>query len=291
VKTKGPQFIRFLKPIIEVLRESGGSGTSSEVTDKVIERLNIPDEEQSVILKSGQSRVYNQVHWARMYLVHGGILDSSKRGVWTLTEKGHKTNLETFDPLAVFKTVHKQHVAKKGKKRKAESSQDDGIADDESGDTDGDYRTDLLEVIKSLPPAGFERLCQRLLREHGFEQVTVTGKSGDGGIDGVGILQVNKFVSFTVLFQCKRYQGSVSPSQVRDFRGAMEGRADKGIIITTGTFTVEAKKEARRDGAKPIELVNGDDLVELFESLELGLTPRITYDVDEKFFDEYRATP
>jgi restriction system protein len=127
-----------------------------------------------------------------------------------------------------------------------------------------------------------------LLREHGFEQVTVTGKSGDGGIDGVGILQVNKFVSFNVLFQCKKYEGSVSPSQVRDFRGAMEGRADKGIIITTGFFTSDAKREARRDGAKPIELVDGDKLVELFESLKLGLKPRTTYDVDENFFDEYR---
>ncbi len=288
MKAKGPQFIRFLKPIIEVLRDFGGSGTSSEVTDKVIERLNISDEEQSIILKSGQSRVYNQVHWARMYLVHGGILDSSKRGVWTLTEEGNKTNLETFDSLAFFKTISKRHVAKKNEK--AEASQDDGTSDEQSGEPNGDYRTDLLEIIKSLPPTGFERLCQRLLREHGFEQVTVTGKSGDGGIDGVGILQVNKFVSFTVLFQCKRYQGSVSPSQVRDFRGAMEGRADKGIIITTGNFTVAAKKEARRDGAKPIELVNGDDLIELFESLELGLTPRVTYDVDEKFFDEFRVT-
>jgi len=287
-KTKGPQFIRFLKPIIEILRESGDSGTSSEVSDKVIERLNIPDDEQSVILKSGQSRVYNQVHWARMYLVYGGILDSSKRGVWTLTEEGNRTNLEQFDSLTFFKTVHKRHVTKKDKKTEAEISRDTGTTDEQSGEADSDDKTDLLEVLKSLSPAGFERLCQRLLREHGFEQVTVTGKSGDGGIDGIGILQVNKFVSFTVLFQCKRYQGAVTPSQVRDFRGAMEGRADKGIIITTGVFTVEAKKEARRDGAKPIELVNGDDLVELFESLELGVTPRISYDVDETFFDEYR---
>ncbi len=288
MKTKGPQFIRFLKPIIEVLRESGGSGTSSEVTDKVIECLNIPDEEQSVILKSGQSRVYNQVHWARMYLVNGGILDSSKRGVWTLTEEGNKTDLGTFDSLAFFKTVAKRYKKKKSEKTETEPSQDDETTDEQPGENDVEDGTDLLEVIKSLPPAGFERLCQRLLRENGFEQVTVTGKSGDGGIDGVGILQVNKFVSFTVLFQCKRYQGSVTPSQVRDFRGAMEGRADKGIIITTGVFTVEAKKEARRDGAKPIELVNGDDLVELFQSLELGVTPRTTYDVDPKFFDEYR---
>ena len=287
-KSRGPQFIRFLKPIIEVLRDLGGSGTSSEVTDRAIEQMNIPDEEQSVILKSGQSRVYNQVHWARMYLVHGGIVDSSRRGVWTLTEKGNKTNLDTFDSLAFFKAVHKQNLTETGSKARAESLQDVEIPDEQPDEGDGDDRADLLQVLRSLSPAGFERLCQRLLREHGFEQVTVTGKSGDGGIDGIGVLPVNKFVSFTVLFQCKRYQGAVTPSQVRDFRGAMEGRADKGIIITTGVFTGEAKKEARRDGAKPIELVDGDDLVELFESLELGVTPRITYDVDEAFFDEYR---
>ncbi len=288
-KAKGPQFTRFLKPIIETLRELGGSGTSSEVTDKVIERLNIPDKEQSVLLKSGQSRVYNQVHWARMYLVHGGLVDSSKRGVWTLTEAGNKTNLEAFDSAAFYKAVHKRHATTKVRTPESDSLQDAGIADEQLNEGERDNRPDLLEVLKSLPPSGFERLCQRLLREHGFEQVIVTGKSGDGGIDGIGILQVNKFVSFTVLFQCKRYQGAVTPSQVRDFRGAMEGRADKGIIMTTGVFTAEAKKEARRDGAKPIELVNGDNLVELFESLELGVTPRITYDVDEAFFDEYRA--
>jgi restriction system protein len=288
VKAKGPQFIRFLKPIIEVIRESGGSIRSSECADKMIERLNIPDDEQAITLKSGQSRVYNQVHWGRMYLVNGGLLDGSKRGVWTLTEEGNNIDLEFFDPLALFSTVQEKH--RKSKPVETELSRDDETADEPSDEdeTVADEKPNLLDILKNLPPAGFERLCQRLLREHGFEQVTVTGKSGDGGIDGIGILQVNKFVSFTVLFQCKRYQGSVSPSQVRDFRGAMEGRADKGMIITTGTFTVAAKHEARRDGAKPIELVNGDDLVELFESLELGLIPRTTYDVDDKFFDEYR---
>jgi restriction system protein len=115
--------------------------------------------------------------------------------------------------------------------------------------------------MQSLPPDGFERLCQRILRESGFQQVVVTGRSGDGGIDGVGVLQMNPFVSFNVLFQCKRYQGAVSPSQIRDFRGAMVGRADKGIIMTTGTFTLDAKKEARRDGVPPIELVDGEALL------------------------------
>ena len=126
------------------------------------------------------------------------------------------------------------------------------------------------------------------MRESGFESVTVTGKSGDGGLDGIGILQVNAFVSFKVLFQCKRYSGSVNPSQVRDFRGAMMGRADKGIILTTGTFTSEAKKEAVRDGVPPIELVDGGKLLDMFETLELGLKPKKAYDIDEKFFDDFQ---
>lgn len=151
-----------------------------------------------------------------------------------------------------------------------------------------DHRPRLLELIRSLTPNGFERLSQRLLRESGFQHVTVTGKTGDGGIDGIGILQVNPFVSFNVLFQCKRYQRTVTPSHVRDFRGAMMGRADKGIIITTGTFTLEAKKEARRDGVPAIELVDGDSLVDMFERLEMGLIPKQIYDIDQRFFDEYR---
>jgi restriction system protein len=140
----------------------------------------------------------------------------------------------------------------------------------------------------ALPPDGFERLCQRLLRESGFQEVTVTGRSGDGGIDGIGILQINPFVSFKALFQSKRYSGSVSSPQVRDFRGAMMGRADKGIIITIGTFTADAKREAVRDGVPPIELVDGEMLLNMFEQLELGLKSRITYDIDPVFFSDFK---
>ena len=144
-----------------------------------------------------------------------------------------------------------------------------------------------MSTLLNLPSDGFERLCQRLLRESGFEKVQVTGKSGDGGLDGIGILQVNPFVSFKVLFQCKRYSGAVNASQVRDFRGAMMGRADKGIILTTGTFTADARKEAVRDGVPPIELVDGEKLIDMFESLELGLKPKKAYDLDSIFFEEF----
>ncbi|MDE2391306.1 MAG: restriction endonuclease, partial [Rhodospirillales bacterium] len=152
-----------------------------------------------------------------------------------------------------------------------------------------DYRSQLVELMRQLPPAGFERLSQRLLREAGFSQVVVTGKSNDGGIDGHGTLQVNPLVSFKVLFQCKRYANSVSSPDIRNFRGAMAGRADKGIIITTGTFTAEALREASRDGVPPIELIDGERLIDLLERLELGLKPVQTYAIDESFFNEFRS--
>lgn len=280
---KGPEFTRFFRPIVEAIKEKGGSGTTSEIIDRAIEILGLSEAEQNQELGSGGSKVRNQAQWARLYLARGEILDSSARGIWKLTETGGQIDPKTYDFPTLFKDVQKKFQAERKEKKNKEEDEIDDV--DESTE---DYRVGVLRVLRSLPPDGFERLCQRLLRESGFEQVVVTGRSGDGGIDGLGILQINPFVSFNVLFQCKRYTGTVTPSQIRDFRGAMQGRADKGIIMTTGTFTVEAKKEARRDGAPPIELVDGDDLVKLFENLEFGLKPRKTFDLDETFFNEFK---
>lgn len=282
---KGPEFVRFFLPILSILRESGATGTPGEVVDRTIELAGISDQEQQAVNKNGQSRIRNQVHWARQYLVWAGYLDSSRRGIWSLTELGRTIALSSFDPLHVFKTVQKNR-ARTGGETTSNSEIPDQLAPEEEELVP--HRVRILEIIRSLPPDGFERLSQRLLRESGFQHVSITGRSGDGGIDGVGTLQVNPFVSFNVLFQCKRYKGAVTPSQVRDFRGAMMGRADKGIILTTGTFTFEAKKEARRDGVPPIELVDSETLLEMFEKLELGVLPKQRFDVDERFFDEFR---
>ena len=284
-RANGPQFIRFFKPIIEVLKETGGSGTAAEIIDRAIEKMKISEKEQEATTKNGQSRVRNQVNWARLYLVRAGYLDASKRGIWSLTDKGMSFDPGIFDVLGTLKQVQRDFKDEKKSKSQREPFEDET---DEQETEPQDHREKLLNLIKLLPPGGFERLSQRLLRESGFQQVVVTGRSGDGGIDGMGILQVKPFVSFNVLFQCKRYQGAVTPSHVRDFRGAMVGRADKGIILTTGTFTLDAKKEARRDGVPPIELVDGELLVQMFESLELGLVARTTYDIDEKFFEDFK---
>ena len=257
------------------------------------------DDVLNELLPSGvQRRFTNQVHWARFYLAHQGYIDRSKQGVWTLTPLGQSSG--ELSPAALNRLVEVvQREARSKKARQQERGETDASVNEPSEATGAesilapetdeiDHRVGLLRTLQSLSAAGFERLSQRLLREAGFQKVVVTGKSGDGGIDGHGILAVNSFVTFRVLFQCKRYVGSVGSGHVRDFRGAMVGRADKGLILTTGTFTVDAQREAVRDGAPPVELVDGEQLVDLFEKFELGLKPVTTYELTESFFDEYR---
>lgn len=288
-----PEFVKFIGPVIAALGDLGGSGRPDEVRGTIAKALNISEEEQARPLPSGvQSRFENQVHWARFYLAKGGYIDASRHGVWTLTEKARALGKVS---VAQAREIYRAVAAEFSKSRAKTSPPIDGQGADEkvaptteAEHTFINYREAVAATLQSLPPDGFERFCQRLLRESGFEEVTITGRSGDGGIDGIGILQVNALVSFKVLFQCKRYTGSVTPSQVRDFRGAMMGRADKGIIITTGSFTSDARKESVRDGVPPIELVDGEKLVNMLEQLELGLKPQRTFDVDGTFFDQFK---
>ena len=291
-KANGPEFIRFFQPILEVLKELGGSGNAGEIVDSVIERMNISDKDLSVLNKNGGSRIKNQVAWARMYLVHFGAIDNVTRGVWALTDKGEKLNIGSLEEaIRLYKEIYasqKSTATIVATKETSAENVADGIINGAEFRTS--HREQLISILRTIPPAGFEKICQRLLRESGFKKVIVTGKTGDGGIDGEGILEINPLITFKVLFQCKRYKdnNSIGPSTVRDFRGAMQGRADKGIILTTSNFTKDAKKEAVRDGAPPIELIDADGLVDLFENRELGLKPIKIYEIDELFFHEYK---
>jgi restriction system protein len=294
----GPKFVAMFGPVLEAVRALGGSARPQEVYEQVADSLGLKPGVRAEQTSSGVPRHENQMAWARFYLVRAGLLDSSKRGIWTLTEKGRDTpSPSPSQALEIFKQVRVDMAAQAKRIPPDEifqrtSTGDEGPpADDDAASLNGGgHIARVIEILQALPPAGFERFCQRLLREAGFQNVVVTGRAGDGGIDGVGILQVNALVSFKVLFQCKRYEGSVTPSQVRDFRGAMGGRADKGIILTTGSFTAEAKKEAVRDGVPPIELVDGKKLVDMLEELEIGLVPVRAYRVDEIFFTAFSTT-
>jgi len=285
---EGAQFVRYFGPLLDALRALGGSGTPDEVVERIATDLKLSDDVQNELLPSGEPRYRNQVHWGRFYLVREGLLDSSKRGVWSLTERGRSTTLTYQQAHGIFlKWVRIFQEQRRAKASKAEQPEE--IAAEAAGTAPSDYRTAVLDLLFKLAAAGFERLCQRVLREAGFTQVVVTGRSGDGGIDGYGTLAVNPLVSFKVLFQCKRFGKSVSPSHVRDFRGGMAGRADKGIILTTGTFTAEARREASRDGVPPIELIDGEKLIDMLEQLELGLRAVKTYEVDLAFFKEFES--
>ena len=283
---KQAEFTKWFGPLLNALRELGGSARPKEVVEEIAKSENVPDIQREEIMKSGILRFDNQVAWARQYLVWEGLLDNVKKGVWTLSSKGQDTHLTLEDSRKLFLKwveIHQKARKDKNSKKNIEKLQDE----QDPEEVEHEIAPSLLEVLQTVSPIGFEHICKRLLREHGFENVFVTQASRDGGIDGYGTLELNPFVSMKVLFQCKRYQGTVSRSQVGDFRNAMIGRADKGIILTTGTFSEDAKREASREGAPPIELIDGKKLVELFEKVELGVKPKIVYEVDYNFFEKF----
>lgn len=285
-KSTQAEFTKWFGPLLNALRELGGSGRPKEVVEEIAKAEKIKDSQREEVMKSGILRFDNQVAWARQYLVWEGLLDNSKKGVWTLSSKGQETFLTQDDARTIFLKwveIHQKTKKDKSSKDKIVQTQEQ----EEPEELDNEITPTLLEVLQSVSPIGFEHVCKRLLREHGFENVHVTQASHDGGIDGYGTLELNPFVSMKVLFQCKRYKGTVSRAQIGDFRNAMIGRADKGIILTTGTFSEDAKREASRDGAPPIELIDGKKLVELFEKAELGVKPKIVYEVDYNFFETY----
>lgn len=270
--TTMPTFDSLMNPLLEALVELGGSGSIDEIYEKVAERQNIDEEILSVPHnpeKSNQTEVAYRLAWARTYLRKYGLLENSSRGIWTLTQQANEQKeIDASEVLRVVRSLDKKEPSLK-KKKENEFIE---LQDNDEPEEAQIWREELHHLLtQEISPDAFERLAQRLLRESGFVQVEVTGKSGDGGIDGKGIARINGLMSFHVIFQCKKYQGSVTAGEIRDFRGAMVGRADKGLFITTGTFTPAAIKEATRDGAPPVDLIDGDDLAEKLKELNLGV--------------------
>ncbi len=281
--SKMPTFDSLMNPLLKSLRSLGGSGSIDEIYEKVAELEKIEEKILSVphnLEKSNQTEVAYRLAWARTYLRKYGFLENSSRGIWTLTQKGKEQ--KEITPSEVLKYVRALDK-KESHQKKSDSNIE--LAGNETPEEAKAWREELHHLLtQEISPDAFERLTQRLLRESGFVQVEVTGKTGDGGIDGKGIARINGLMSFHVIFQCKKYQGSVSAGAIRDFRGAMVGRTDKGLFITTGTFTPAAVKEATRDGAPPVDLVDGESLAEKLKELGLGvkteMVEKVTLDKD-----------
>lgn len=276
-----PTYDKLFNPLLKAMQNLGGSGSVSEIDDRVADILKLSDDDINEIHRRNTTKLSYRLAWARNYLKRFGLMENSSRGGWVLTPVGLKTSV--VNETAVKKAVKRLDIKES---KSPELDIDDGKPVEAPS---GLWQEILLEPLSKVSPKGFEKVCQRLLRESGFIQVDVTGRSGDGGIDGKGIVRVGGFLSFHVIFQCKRYTRSVSPDEIRDFRGAMIGRADKGLFITSGTFTKGARAEASRDGAPPIDLVDGEQLAEKMKELGLGIKVRTeeVVEVDSNWFDSF----
>jgi restriction system protein len=280
-----PPYTELLWPTLEAVARLGGSGSIEEIVEDVLVGESFSEQQQAVLHGDGpRTEIEYRLAWARSYLKGMGLLINSTRGIWSLTERGR------FADEGDIEGLHRAYVLKhREDRRRRQQAGTERPDQDPNGSEQPHWRDELLALLMRVSPDAFERLTQRLLREAGFINTTVTGRSGDGGIDGVGVYRMS-LVSFPVFFQCKRYSGSVGASAVRDFRGAMAGRGEKGLLVTTATFTGEAKAEATRDGAPPVDLIDGQRLCDLLKEYDLGVTTAIRQvedvTVDTAFFDE-----
>ena len=270
-------------PTLQALERLGSSASIRELDDRVSTDLGLTDAMLDVLHGDGpQTKFANRCGWARTLLRGIGAVDNSARGVWTITEAGRRIG-SADEVRELVRRQRRDHRSGSSKAREEPDTADDSAG---ASSEEESWRAALLGILREMKPDAFERLSQRLLREHGFTRVEVTGRSGDGGIDGTGVLRVN-LLSFHVNYQCKRYAGTVGPGSIRDFRGALAGRADKGLFITTGRFTKDAEREAVRDGAMAIDLIDGDELCGLLRDKGLGVVTETVERVtpDPGFFD------
>lgn len=274
-----PKYVDLFNPLLTALHQLGSSATIAELEQSVAQILDLSEEDLEAPHNDNLTKFAYNLAWARTYLKRFGLIENSARGVWALTAEGQKT--KSVDKHIVKRTFQEEQRKKRQERQAQEDDEPEELG----------WESEALAALKKMPPEAFERLCQRVLRESGFIQVEVTGKSGDGGIDGRGVVKLGAILSFHVHFQCKRYKDTVSAPVIRDFRGAMVGRADKGIILTTGTFTREAKAEALRDGAPPLDLIDGEEFVQMLKTYSLGIavTQKTIEDiaVNQSWFETY----
>jgi len=294
LNTTHAQFINWIPPFIEVLKEKGGAATVKEIRDGIIEKMDLDDKFLAERYeKSGLLKFNNQVYWAKQYLTWEKLVETSKHGIWSLTIEGLNSSLTYDEAYILFRKwikIHSETRRERDKEKKQEKNPEETAAVDIEIEADSESFENilLLDIIKSTTPTGFEHLCARLLREYDFEDIKVTKRSGDGGIDGTAVLKINPFVNMSVYFQCKRFDGTVPISYIREFVGVLasdQKGVDRGLLITTGTFPPGAYELERKNTI--LELIDGEKLVEMFHKVELGLTPRTEYDPDMSFFAQF----
>jgi len=289
-----PRYNNLIMPAFTALKELGGSGSNDEILDKVVKDLKIPDEVVDIQHTDDNNvgELQYQLAWARTYLSKANVIENSARGIWSV--KPSFMNVDKLDEKKIVADVVKSVRASAKTKKKSTKEDEDQKPDDNISDNDDmeypdeikPWKIRLSEILKNMNPYGFERLSQRVLRECGFTQVEVTKKSGDGGIDGTGKLKINGIFSFNVAFQCKRYSGVVGAGAIRDFRGSLTTDIEKGVLITTGTFSKAAREEASNPGKQQIDLIDGDEFINKIAEYGIGVKEVKTYEINEEYFSQ-----
>lgn len=279
-----PTYAQLIEATFRALKELGGSGKNNEINEKVAELMELPEEVLSIPHSGSDtlSEINYRLAWARTLLKNHGALENSARSVWTITRDFSNKN-----------GVNGTYIEKNCKKTSTNTPQAPGVdiveqqMEDAGVETPEEvklWRQKLHNVLLKMNPYSFEKLTQRLLRECGFYDVHVTKKSGDGGIDGTGKLKINGIFSFNLAFQCKRYQGPVGAPDIRDFRGSLTTDIEKGVFITTGTFSKQAVAEASTPGKKQIDLMDGEEFISKLAELGIGVKEVKDYEIDESYF-------
>ena len=277
-----------VRPILTMVNDDGEAVHRKRVTEALADLFASTDEEKKALLETreilsgGHTKFVNEASWAISRLLYCGLLARPKRGYYQITNSGRGVLKSEADLWVVTGGMRKER--QQAKKKKAEEEKADDQVECLGAD---DWRGDLLNILKNMPPDAFERLCKELLEKAGCTQVEITGGPGDNGIDGRALIDLAGLLSVTVLFQCKRVAGTISPRVVRDFRGAIGGSAEKGIIFTTGRFSGNAQEEAQKVGTTPIALIDGELLTQKMKELDLGVsTKKETVEIEAVSVDE-----
>ncbi|MHC0067341.1 restriction endonuclease [Nostoc sp. UIC 10890] len=267
----------------------------------------LTEEERKELLPSGRQPTFdNRIGWARTYLKKAGLIESTKRGYFRITDRGFdavKTNpveinakfLKQFPEFLEFQNYNQQSEQSISNGNEVEL--DTSRTPEENLEIaiqklTRDLASDLLQIIKNSPPAFFEKLVVDLLVKMGYggtrkDAGKTVGRSGDGGIDG--IINEDRLGLDVIYIQAKRWENSIGRPEIQKFAGALQGfRAKKGVFITTSTFTSEAKDYVSRIDTKII-LVNGETLTQLMIENNVGVTPFAVYEVkkvDSDYFTD-----
>lgn len=282
-KKRVPTYAVLIEATFYALKELGGSGKNSEINAKAVELLSLSDDILAIphLNSTSMSEVDYRLAWARTLLKNHGAIENSARSVWSITAGFSK--VEKVDGEYIEKNCRKKTASAAANVTPEQQMEDAGVEVPEEARP---WRKKLHKVLVNMNPYSFEKLAQRLLRECGFEDVHVTKKSGDGGIDGTGKLKINGIFSFNIAFQCKRYQGSVGAAEIRDFRGSLTTDIEKGVFITTGSFSKPAIAEASTPGKHQIDLMDGEEFITKLAEYGIGVHEIKDYEVDEEYFSK-----